>query len=192
MLKRGVQVVDAPARSSPRPRSIFAGALEEVLEPGAGRSSNRSKIWSSSTAVAVWSGADHAAVLDLVAVRRAELQVDVAVGDARQRRLLDHHLGAAAQRLVVAVVDPQSTSAWPSWVTSMSLTLPTLTPPALTWLPLTSWPALMNSAVTVQPPSRGTAGPRLRRLPGGPRRPLAPPPEIRTVLLAQPGPTCAH
>ena len=41
-----------------------------------------------------------------------------------------------------------STSAVPSSETSMSSTLPTATPPALTWLPDTSWPALMNSAVT--------------------------------------------
>ena len=45
------------------------------------------------------------------------------------------------------------TSAWPLAVISMPLTEPTETPPICTGLPRTSWPALMNSALTEYAPA---------------------------------------
>ncbi len=41
------------------------------------------------------------------------------------------------------------TSARPSWLTSISSTLPTVLPATRTSLPFTSWPAFTNSAVTL-------------------------------------------
>jgi hypothetical protein len=54
--------------------------LKKSCRPVRVRWSKRLKIWSSSTAVAVWSG-PIVPPFDLVAVRGAELQVDVPVGD---------------------------------------------------------------------------------------------------------------
>ena len=43
---------------------------------------------------------ERVALVDVGLIAAAELQVDVAVGDARQRRLADDRAGAAAQRVV--------------------------------------------------------------------------------------------
>ena len=93
-------------------------------------------------------GADAPAVVDVVAVVRAELEVHVAVGDARERAELDHRLGAAPQRHVVVVADLERHLGEAVGETSISLTDPTFAPPTRTSLPLTSWPAFSNSAVT--------------------------------------------
>jgi hypothetical protein len=99
--------VDALLELLPPAVEHLGGALEEVLEAGAGALVEQVEDLVQLDGGRGLVGADRAAVVDLGAAGRAELQVDVAVGDAGQRRLLDHHLRAAPQRLVVRVADPE-------------------------------------------------------------------------------------
>ena len=86
MRERRVQVVDAASQLVAAPAALRPPEpLKKswsALRVGA---SKRSKTSSSSTAVAVWSVPITPPSSIVVAVLRAELEVDVAVGDAGQR-----------------------------------------------------------------------------------------------------------
>ena len=81
---------------------------------------------------------DAAAVRDVRLVGAAELQVDVAVGDARQRRLTDDRARARAQRVIAVGGDRERDLGVAVGVSVDVVDLPTVTPETLTSLPLTS------------------------------------------------------
>ena len=148
--QRRVEVVDAAAQLRARGRAaVTAWPLITSCSELRVLGSNRAKTSSSSTAVLVWSAPMRPPSSISLPSVGAELEVDVAVGDPRQRGRLDHRLGAVAQRRVVVVDGERDLGSPVVRVTSMSSTVPTATPATRTSLPLTSCPAFSNSAVTV-------------------------------------------
>ena len=202
LLEQAAAGAEAPGSGSGRPCAApcrargasSAEPLKKSWRPVRVCWSKRSKISSSSTAVAVWSEPITPPSSISSPFVGTELEVDVAVGDAGQRGLLDQHARAAAQRRVVVVVDRERDlgRARPGSRRS-SLTLPTVTPPALHLVALHELAGVHelrgHAVAAVAPEQQDRDDYNCKEDQSGRYGSLL---EIRTSLRAQSGPSCAH